>query len=143
MPGEPVTGAYPGTSPYAFTGGTIKQAIVDISGDHFVDLEMEAGQISLHDVYLVHGSEPNRSPRPRRGMTLRFMPTTSHYDRALEAELHGRSKLKAVVRRPIYLMRGIDRCGRNEFENAALDRRTLTLRLDTPDGVPRPAPEAP
>ena len=41
-PGEPVTGAYPGTSPYAFTGGTIKQAIVDISGERFVDLEMEA-----------------------------------------------------------------------------------------------------
>ena len=31
----------------------------------------------------------------------------------------------------------------NEFENAVYDRRTLTLRLDTPDGVPRPAPEAP
>jgi arylsulfatase A-like enzyme len=41
-PGEPVTGAYPGTHPFAFTGGTIKQAIVDISGGHFVDLEMEA-----------------------------------------------------------------------------------------------------
>jgi arylsulfatase A-like enzyme len=41
-PGEPVTDDYPGTSPYAFTGGTIKEAIVDISGEHFVDLEMEA-----------------------------------------------------------------------------------------------------
>jgi hypothetical protein len=41
-PGEPVTGAYPGTSPYAFTGGSIRHAIVDISGEHFVDLEMEA-----------------------------------------------------------------------------------------------------
>ena len=41
-PGEPVTDDYPGTSPYAFSGGTIKEAIVDISGEHFVDLEMEA-----------------------------------------------------------------------------------------------------
>jgi hypothetical protein len=41
-PGEAVTDDYPGTSPYAFTGGTIKEAIVDISGEHFVDLEMEA-----------------------------------------------------------------------------------------------------
>jgi arylsulfatase len=41
-PAEPVTGDYPGASPYAFTGGTIKEAIVDISGDHYVDLEMEA-----------------------------------------------------------------------------------------------------
>jgi NADH-quinone oxidoreductase subunit I len=31
----------------------------------------------------------------------------------------------------------------NEFENAVYDRALLTLRLDTPDGVPRPAPEAP
>jgi len=31
----------------------------------------------------------------------------------------------------------------NEFENAVLDRSTLTLRLDTPDGTPQPAPEAP
>jgi NADH-quinone oxidoreductase subunit I len=30
-----------------------------------------------------------------------------------------------------------------EFENAVYDRRLLTLRLDTPDGVPQPAPEAP
>jgi hypothetical protein len=41
-PGEPVTGDYPGTSPYVFTGGTIKEAIVDISGEQFVDLELEA-----------------------------------------------------------------------------------------------------
>jgi arylsulfatase len=41
-PAEPVTDDYPGTSPYAFTGGTIKEAIVDISGEQFVDLELEA-----------------------------------------------------------------------------------------------------
>jgi arylsulfatase A-like enzyme len=41
-PGEPVTGDYAGTSPYAFTGGAIKEAIVDISGEHYVDLELEA-----------------------------------------------------------------------------------------------------
>jgi hypothetical protein len=41
-PGEPITDDYPGSSPYAFTGGTIKEAIVDVSGDHYVDLELEA-----------------------------------------------------------------------------------------------------
>ena len=29
-------------SPYAFTGGTIKEAVVDVSGEHYVDLELEA-----------------------------------------------------------------------------------------------------
>jgi len=31
----------------------------------------------------------------------------------------------------------------NDYENAAFERGALTLRLDTPDGVPQPAPEAP
>ena len=41
-PAEPITDDYPGTSPYAFTGGTISQAVVDVSGEPFVDLEKEA-----------------------------------------------------------------------------------------------------
>jgi len=40
--GEPVTDDYPGQRPWAFAGGTIKQVIVDVSGEHFVDLEKEA-----------------------------------------------------------------------------------------------------
>jgi arylsulfatase A-like enzyme len=41
-PASPVTNDYPGPSPHAFTGGTIKEAIVDVSGEPFVDLEKEA-----------------------------------------------------------------------------------------------------
>jgi hypothetical protein len=41
-PAEPVTDDYSGESPYAFTGGTIKEAIVDVSGEHYIDLEREA-----------------------------------------------------------------------------------------------------
>jgi len=41
-PAEPITDDYPGKSPYAFTGGTIKEAVVDVSGEHYVDLEQEA-----------------------------------------------------------------------------------------------------
>ena len=41
-PGEPVTDDYPGPRPYAFSGGTIKEAIVDVSGEQFIDLEKEA-----------------------------------------------------------------------------------------------------
>ena len=43
------------------------------------DIVLQPGQVSLHDVYLYHGSEANHSDKPRRGMTLRFMPTTSVY----------------------------------------------------------------
>ena len=41
-PGEPVTGDYPGTNPFPFTGGRIVKAIVDVSGEPFLDLEKEA-----------------------------------------------------------------------------------------------------
>jgi arylsulfatase A-like enzyme len=40
--GEPVTDDYPGSRPYAFTGGTIREVIVDVSGEPYKDLEAEA-----------------------------------------------------------------------------------------------------
>jgi arylsulfatase A-like enzyme len=39
---EPVTDDYPGQAPWAFVGGTIKRAAVDVSGEPFVDLATEA-----------------------------------------------------------------------------------------------------
>lgn len=89
----------------------------EVNQEEAVDLTLEAGQISLHDVFLIHGSEPNRSADSRRGMTLRFMPTSSHYDRDIELEQNRKLGLDAGLRRPLYLMRGIDQCGRNDFEN--------------------------
>ena len=44
------------------------------------DIVLEPGQISLHDVYLVHGSDANLSPRRRMGLVLRIMPATSFYN---------------------------------------------------------------
>jgi arylsulfatase A-like enzyme len=41
-PADPITDDYPGASPYAFTGGTIREVIVDVSGDAYIDLEKEA-----------------------------------------------------------------------------------------------------
>jgi hypothetical protein len=39
---EPVTDDYPGERPWAFTGGTIKRVVIDVSGDAFIDLTQEA-----------------------------------------------------------------------------------------------------
>ena len=80
-----------------------------------VDLVLEAGQISLHDVFLAHGSEPNHSPRPRRGMTLRYMPTTSVFDRDLARRLADEKGIMDHTRRTLFLMRGGDPSGRNDF----------------------------
>jgi hypothetical protein len=49
VPGEPVTDDYPGARPYAFTGGAIRQAIVDVSGEPFVDLETHAAAMMARE----------------------------------------------------------------------------------------------
>ncbi len=77
-----------------------------------VPIELKPGQISLHDVYIIHGSEPNQSSRPRGGMTLRYMPTTSVYDREIARAGEGPLSMKE---RTLYLMRGVDRSGLNDF----------------------------
>jgi ectoine hydroxylase-related dioxygenase (phytanoyl-CoA dioxygenase family) len=48
----------------------IDPAFIDES--RAVDLELKAGQASLHHGLTVHGSNPNRSQRRRCGMTVRF-----------------------------------------------------------------------
>ena len=80
-----------------------------------VDVELEAGCISLHDVYLAHGSEVNTSDRPRRGMTLRLMPTTSHFDRGLAAEMFRQRGGRSLGEHNLFLLRGKDACGRNDY----------------------------
>jgi hypothetical protein len=47
--GEPVTDDYPGDSPWAFAGGTIVKAVIDVSGEAFVDLAVEAAAAFARD----------------------------------------------------------------------------------------------
>lgn len=86
--------------------------------DDAVDLVLEPGQFSLHDVYLLHGSEPNRSPNPRRGMTMRFMPTSSVFDHAVATDQAKDYGLTDQSKREIFLMRGRDLSGRNDLASA-------------------------
>ena len=44
-------------------------------------LPLKAGEISIHDGALIHGSLPNRSARRRCGLTLRYVPTSVQPDR--------------------------------------------------------------
>ena len=52
----------------------------ELDEENIVNLILKRGQISLHDVYMVHGSKENKSPKSRRAMTMRFMPLTSNFD---------------------------------------------------------------
>ena len=80
-----------------------------------VDLELKRGQISLHDVYLLHGSKANESSKSRRGMTLRYMPTTSVFDRRVANELHENLGVVNHSERSLFLMRGVDESKLNDF----------------------------
>ena len=42
-----------------------------------VPLTMRRGDLSLHDSYLVHGSEPNRTLSRRAALTIRYVPATT------------------------------------------------------------------
>ena len=77
------------------------------------DIVLDTGEVSLHDIFLIHGSEPNRSALPRRGMTLRYMPTTSVYRRDLADSRRGGPL--SMAERTLYLMRGTDVSGQNDF----------------------------
>lgn len=74
--------------------------------------DLPAGGLSLHDVYLIHGSAANRSGKRRAAFVIRYMPATCHYDRA--AVTSGGSPLVDVKLRdrPLFLVRGRERSGK-------------------------------
>ncbi len=80
-----------------------------------VDLELQPGQMSLHDVYMIHGAAANRSTQRRTGVALRYMPSTSVFERNLRPA-DGKSGVPvSFSNRPIWLLRGVDRSERNDF----------------------------
>ena len=81
-----------------------------------VDIELEPGQMSLHDVYMIHGAAPNRSSRRRTGVALRYMPATSVFERDLRPA-HGATGVPVdFAHRPLWLVRGVYRSGRNDCD---------------------------
>lgn len=80
-----------------------------------VDVELEPGQMSLHDVYMIHGANVNRSPRRRAGVAIRYMPGTSVFERDLIAPGDASGYRVDFSTRPLWLLRGQDRTGRNDF----------------------------
>lgn len=80
-----------------------------------MDVELAPGEMSMHDVHLIHGSNPNRSTRRRAGVAIRYMPATSLFDRTLMPRSAASGYTIDFANRPIWLLRGVDRTGRNDF----------------------------
>ena len=81
-----------------------------------VDIELQPGQMSLHDVYMIHGAAANHSAQRRTGVALRYMPATSVFDRQLRPADGNSGVPVDFSQRPLWLLRGSDRSGRNDFE---------------------------
>lgn len=52
-----------------------QEIAVEVDKSKAVDLILRPGEMSLHHIKLVHGSEPNRSNDRRIGMAIRYIPT--------------------------------------------------------------------
>ena len=89
---------------------------------------LPAGGFSLHDVFLVHGSGPNRSERRRAGFVIRYMPATSLFDRRVDRRQDQASVSFSFSRRPIWRVRGQDRAG-NDFSIGHGEDYRLVPRL--------------
>jgi ectoine hydroxylase-related dioxygenase (phytanoyl-CoA dioxygenase family) len=79
------------------------------------DLILKAGQVSFHDVYMIHGSKANRTDKRRAAFVVRMMPASSYYDHALGAKMGTQHAAHGYGTRPLHLVRGKDVCGKNNF----------------------------
>jgi hypothetical protein len=95
---------------------TLNQRMPDVDESAAVDIELEPGQMSLHDVYMIHGARANTSGKRRTGAALRYMPATSVFERDLRPA-DGKTGVPVnFARRPLWLVKGMDRSGRNDFK---------------------------
>ena len=94
---------------------TLNQRLAHVDEGAAVDIELRPGEMSLHDVYMIHGARANTSGIRRTGAALRYMPSTSVFERDLRP-VDGKSGVPVnFARRPLWLVKGRDRSGRNDF----------------------------
>jgi len=95
-----------------------QEIAVTVDDSRVVDCILNPGEMSLHHVKLVHGSEPNRSNERRIGLAIRYIPTDV-------------KQLK--VRDSATLVRGVDRYGNFDHEprpKRDLDEAALAAHAD-------------
>ncbi len=80
-----------------------------------VDLALQPGEMSLHDVHMIHGANANRSDKRRTGVALRYMPSTSVFERNLRPADGKTGVAVDFAHRPLWLVKGTDRSGRNDL----------------------------
>ena len=103
---------------HSWSEGNDKTINLVCDSEHFDEstatpLVIRAGQVSFHDVYMIHGSTANRTDRRRAAFIIRLMPASSFYDHALGAEIGKKHPKQGYGSRPLYLISGADKAGNN------------------------------
>lgn len=70
------------------------------------DVILDRGMFSFHDAYMIHGAESNNSGKRRAGLTFRYMPASSHFDRQLALKMTEELGVNDVSKRQLFLVRG-------------------------------------
>jgi ectoine hydroxylase-related dioxygenase (phytanoyl-CoA dioxygenase family) len=95
-----------------------QEIAVDVDKSKAIGIPLKAGEMSLHHIKLVHGSDPNRSGDRRIGLAIRYIPT---YVR------------QTKVRDSATLVRGVDTFGEFDLEprpKGDLDAAALAAHAD-------------
>ena len=71
-----------------------------------VNCIIKKGQVSFHDTYLLHSSDANFSENPRKAIVLRYMPSSSLFDRSIPDRVSANGFKYEFQNRPIYLVSG-------------------------------------
>ncbi|MEE2804082.1 MAG: phytanoyl-CoA dioxygenase family protein [Pseudomonadota bacterium] len=75
------------------------------------DVALRSGEFSLHDIHIIHGSNPNTSGRRRAGVAIRYMPGTSLMNRTSSRTGNSSGYMVNWATRPLWLLRGENRAG--------------------------------
>ncbi len=113
-----------------------QEIAVEVDESEAVDIVLAPGEMSLHHVGIVHGSEPNVSPGPRIGFAIRYISTRvrQHGARTTATLAAGTDRYRHFDPEP-RPAGDYDAAGR-AFRDAALARQRSVLLA----GTERPAP---
>ncbi len=77
MPGSHIRGQQGHSDTYAMENLLSRGQVLDVEVDEdcAVDILLHPGEMSLHHVLVVHGSEINQTQMPRHGYAIRYIPT--------------------------------------------------------------------
>ena len=117
VPGSHRHGLYRHTDEHR-SDGLLQRSIDDLEFDDASarGIVVSAGQVSLLDTFVAHGSHANTSSRRRAAVTVRYMAASSYFDRGNEGVRVREGGETADYRtRPIWLVRGENQHPGNDY----------------------------